>query len=334
MNRFYYWIIAVNLAVVNGAAGKEEPLVQQIRSAVQHEAFTVNALVQSGFRYSLGDDNFQGGRTFEAANARLSFRGNLDGGFFYRLFFNLVKEPNLLDAYIGYRFSDALRITTGAMKPKQTLDFIPDPGSMDFIDRTHITDLLVQSREIGVSFEGDVGGLYYFSGIFNGNKLSSNNNNEFYGIGRLQYTLGDLQLAVQGSHGNSPGVQTGNAGPVLQGKRTIYGGDVRLKAERLLLAAEYLAGSLDLDSTAGSDKKDLISGYYITAGYRILEKTMLLSRWQSWGYREQDFRDHQVTFGINHNFTGVTRLQLNADAYFPEKSDRQYGLSLLLQVQF
>lgn len=82
MNRFYYWIIAVNLAVVNGAAGKEEPLVQQIRSAVQHEAFTVNALVQSGFRYSLGDDNFQGGRIFEAANARLSFRGNLDGGFF------------------------------------------------------------------------------------------------------------------------------------------------------------------------------------------------------------------------------------------------------------
>lgn len=332
MKHFYLGIIAAHLIVLTYAATDEEPLAQQISSAVQQEAFTVNALVQSGFRYSLADDNFQGGRTFEAANARLSFRGNLDGGFYYRLFFNLVKEPNLLDAYIGYRFSDALRITTGAMKPKQTLDFIPDPGSTDFIDRTHITGLLVQSREIGVSFEGDLGGLYYFSGIFNGNKLSSNNNNELYGIGRLQYTFEDLQIAVQGSYGNSPGVQTGNAGPVLRGSRTILGGDVRLEAEPLLLAAEYLAGSLE--TTDFSDRKEFISGYYLTIGYRLFAGTMLLGRWQSWSAREQDYWDNQATLGLNHNFTSVTSCQLNADAYFPEKSAARYGLSFLLQVQF
>lgn len=332
MKRLSWVIIAFNLIVLNSTTADEEPLAQQIRSAVQREAFTFNALVQSACRYSLADDRFQGGRTFEAANARLSLRGNLDGGFYYRLLFNLVKEPNLLDAYIGYRLSDAMRITMGAMKPKQSLDYIPNPGSTDFIDRARITGLLVQSREIGVSFEGNVGGLYYFSGIFNGNKLSSNNNNELYGIGRLQYTFKDLQIAVQGSHGNSPGVQSGSAGPVLRGSRTILGGDIRLEADRLLLAAEYLAGSLE--TVADTTKMELISGYYITAGYRILEKTMLLSRWQSWGYREQDFRDYQFSFGFNHNFTGITSCQLNADAYFPEKSAARYGLSFLLQVQF
>ncbi len=319
------------------AFAQEEPLAKQIQSKVQHEAFTINALLQAGFRYSLANDNFQGGRTFEAANARLSFRGMLDGKFYYRLFFNMVREPNLLDAFIGYRLSDALRITTGVMKPRQTQDYIPDPGSTDFIDRTQITGLLVQSREIGISAEGDVNGFYYYSGLFNGNKMSSNNNNKFYGIGRLQYTFnnllpGTLQLAVQGSYGYSPNVRSGSFGPMLRGERAIYGGDMRWETDRILLAAEYLAGQLETEDIA--DKKEEISGYYVTGGYQVLSETMILGRWQSWGYKEMNYRDNQFTFGINHNFTSITSFQFNFDSYFPDNGDKQHGLSLLYQVQF
>jgi hypothetical protein len=171
-------IFVVILSVITtNVRGQEEPLADQIKDVIQHEAFRVNALVQAGFRYSFSDDGFQGGRTFEAANARLSFRGTIDGKFYYRVLLNVVSEPNLLDAFAGYKHSDAFRITAGAMKPKQTLDFIPDPGSTDFVDRTKITGLLVGSREIGVSAEGEVDNFYYYTGLFNGSRLSDNNNN-------------------------------------------------------------------------------------------------------------------------------------------------------------
>ena len=337
MKRIYITILVVIILLMNNARAQEEPLAEQIQSRIQHEAFTVNALVQAGFRYSLANDEFQGGRTFEAANARLSFRGMLDGKFYYRVFFNMVSEPNLLDAFIGYQQSDALRITAGAMKPKQTQDYIPDPGSTDFIDRTKITGLLVQSREIGVSVDGDVNGFYYYSGLFNGNKMLSNNNNKFYGIGRLQYTFkniipGTLQLAVQGSYGDSPNVRSGSIGPMLRGERTIYGGDMRLETDHFLLAAEYLAGQLEIADIG--NKKEEIRGYYVTAGYKLFKETMLLGRWQSWGFQEMNYRDNQFTFGINQNFTSLTSFQFNFDSYLPEDGDKQLGLSLLLQVQF
>ncbi len=105
----------------NSTLAQYDNSLDQIKSTIQKDAFTVNSLLQSGFRYSLQDDNFQSGRTFEAANARFSVKGILDYKFYYRIHFNLVREPNLLDAYIGYKFNDALSITTGAMKPNRYL---------------------------------------------------------------------------------------------------------------------------------------------------------------------------------------------------------------------
>jgi hypothetical protein len=314
-----------------------EPLAEQLREVIQHEAFTVNIFVKSGLRYSFLDDNFQNGRTFEVSRARLGFRGMIDRRFFYRVIINLVREPNLTDAFIGYHHSDELRITAGAHKPNQTLDFIPPPDKTDFVDRTKITGLLVQSREIGVSAEGDINDFYYFAGVFNGNRLSVNNNNRFYGIGRLQYTIpdlipGNIQVAISGSHGNSEGVRSGSTGPVLRGERTIYGADLRIDNGRYLFAAEYLAGNIETEEI--EDRKETISGYYCTCGYRLLERTITLARWQSWAYRDPGLRDHQLTIGLNHDFTELTALQVNLDAYFPDIEDSQYGLSVMLQVKF
>ncbi len=335
---------------------QDEPLSEQIRSAVQHEAFTLNLLLQGGFRFSLEDDDFQGGRTFEAANARLNLRGTIDRRFFYRLQLNMVREPNLLDAFVGYKLHDAFRITAGAMKPQQSPDFIPGAHETDFIDRTRISGLLVNAREIGVSAEGDIGGFYYYAGIFNGTRLESNNNNKFYGIGRLQYTIahnntGKVRLGVQGSHGNSPGVFSGSSGPLLRGKRTIYGSDIRIETERFLLLAEFISGDATISYKYEDDETNYwpsppviseidenISGYYITSGYNLFSNTMFLARWQSWGYKEAGWRDNQLTFGVNHDFTSLASFQFNFDTYLPynidEDKDNQYGISLILQVYF
>lgn len=330
---FFTQLFAI-LTWISTVYAQSDSSAQQLKAKFEHEAFTVNALIQSGFRYSLADDTFQGGRTFEAANARLSFRGIFDDKFYYRIFYNLVGEPNLLDAFVGYRHSERLRISAGAMKPKQTQDYIPDPGSTDFIDRTHITGLLVQSREIGVSAEGDINGLYYFTGLFNGTKLRTNNNNSFYGIARVQFTIkdlipGTLQMALHGSHGNSPNVRSGSSGPRLLGERTIYGIDARWETDSILLAAEYLAGHLE---TVDYSKEQII-GYYVTVGYNIINNTMVLGRWQSWGSNKWDYQNQQLTVGMNHSVSAFTSIQLNIDSYFPENDEQQHGLSFLVQIQ-
>lgn len=316
---------------------QNEALNNQTGSPVQSENFTFSALIQAGLRYSLQNDSFQGGRKFEVPTVRLIIKGMVESKFFYKVNFDLAREPNLLDAYIGYRHNEALRITAGAMKPRQSLDYIPDPGSTYFIDRARITGLLVQSREIGLSAEGAIKGFYYFAGIFNGNKTLSVNNNKFYGIARLQYTFesltdGVLQLAVQGSYGNSDGTRSGNTGPILRGERAIFGSDLRWELNRLILAAEYMAGKLE--TTDILDTSERINGYYITAGYKVRDKTQLFIRWQSWAYKEEDFRDYQLSFALKHSFSNIISLRLGFDSYFPEDVDNQYGLSLHMQVKF
>ncbi len=332
-------ILAVLLLSFVSVSAQDEPLARQIKEKVQHEAFTVNSIMQTGVRYSLADDGFQGGRTFELGNARISLRGNIDNGFYYRLFVNFAGEPNLLDAYIGYRLNDGLRFTLGAMKPKQSLDYIPSPASTDFIDRTRIAGLLIQSRELGLSAEGDLGGFYYFAGLFNGNKhRAGNNNNKFYTIGRAQYTFteivpGYLQFAVQGSYGDTPGVQTGNAGPVLSGKRSIMGADFRIETNNFLLSAEYLTGDLEIELN-DAEQTETISGYYITSGFNISGKTMILGRWQNWNRKIENTDDNQLTIGVNQGITSITSMQFNFDTYFPHSGDTQYGLSVLFQIAF
>jgi hypothetical protein len=317
----------------------EEPLADRLREVLHHEAFTLNALIQTGAAFSFDDDDFVGGRAFSLDNARVSMRGKIDGRFFYRVLFNLASEPNILDAYIGYHQSDAFRVSIGAMKPQQTADYIPHPGATDFISRAAITGLLVQSREIGLAAEGDHKGFYYYAGLFNGTGLSGLNNNKFYGIGRLQYTFdieamenSTLKVGLQGSHGDTPGVLSGNSGPTLSGKRTIFGGDLRLEANKFLFAAEYLTGDLEVSLIPGPS--EVISGFYFTTGYWVLERTMVLGRWQSYAFDLDDFRDNQLSLGLTHLFTDLTSFLINFETFFPEYGDAKYGVMLGMQVMF
>ena len=329
-----FCIIVCSLPI---CAQENTSLDDQLRAYLQKDYFTLNVLLQSEVRYSFRDDDFQGGRTFNVANARISLGGKLHGGFFYRVLINASPEPALLDAFVGYRLDDAFSLSIGAMKPRQTLDYIPDPGSHNFVDRTTMTDLLVGSREIGLSATGDLGGFYYYAGIFNGNRLNSNKNNKFYGIGRVQYTVkelfpGYIQIAISGSRGNTGGTVSGSSGPLLRGQREIVGSDIELKWKRLYLAAEYLQGKLETVDLPNTN--ELISGYYLTGGLRLSNKVMTFGRWQSWTYKELGSTENKLTLGTNISFTEIVGLVVNLDAYMSDLGDTQYGASCIFQIQF
>lgn len=322
---------------------KQLPLYDQIKKSIKQETFNLNVLVQSGGSLSLQDDDFLGGKTFKLYNARIILRGKLDGGFFYGLQVNFVKEPNLVDAFVGYKQSKYFRVSLGAMKPKQTQDFIAPPNKTDFIGHTKINALLVQSCELGLAMEGDVSGLYYFLGLFNGNKLSLAKKDSYYGVGRLQYNMkevlgGKLQLGVQSSYGYTPydsvkPLRSGSSGPIIRGKRFIYGADIRLKTKKLLLAAEYMGGNIETQRFISSD--EVIDGYYITAGYSVLEKTMVLARWQNWNQKKKKINNNMLTIGVNQKITNITKAQLNFDVFVPDgNAKNKYGVSFLMQIVF
>lgn len=314
----------------------EPGMDDQFRSMLTQDYFRVNMLVQSVARFSFEDNSFLGGRGFSVPNARVSLRGNVDGGFYYRVFVNMASEPNLLDAFVGYRYDERLRITAGAQKPTQTLDFTPPPQNIEFISRARITGQLVQSREIGVSAQGDFDNLYYYFGVFNGNRLRNNNNNRLYTIGRLQYTINDvipgfIKVAGSGSFGNSSGVQSGNAGPVLGGERTIFGVDIHAETDLVLFKAEFLTGDLELP---GGLLKEKISGYYLTGGYKVRDNTQLLARYQTVFYDLSDFWESQITLGAKRQVTSLISFRFNLDIYSPKSGDPQYGASTMMQFNF
>jgi hypothetical protein len=332
-----FLIIFFSAGFVNRVLSQDEPPADYIRNFTQHESFRINVFIRTGFRYSYYNDNFQNGRRFEVADGVLNIAGILDGRFYYRLLFNMAREPNLLESFVGYKHNEGLRLTLGALKPRQTLDYIPSPAVMDFIYRTRITGLLVQTREIGFSADGDIEDFYYFAGIFNGNRLINNNNNKFYFISRFQYSLRDIvpglvQAGVSGSYGDSEGTRSGFSGPLLRGERMIYGADIKMETGRILLAAEYLEGILETVDLP--DTKETISGYYFTGGYSLFKRTRVLARWQSLEYKVQHFRAKQLTLAINHHFTGNVNFQFNTDSYFPENGENNYGASLMLRVLF
>ena len=308
-------------------------------SLPKNEKMDIKVALKPGIKYSLADDNFQGGRVFDIKFAAIVMEGKLEKGFSYFVKVNMANEPNLLDAYIKYTYSEQLIFSAGAMKPKQTLDFIPDAVSTDFAFRAKITELLVDSREVGLSLEGDIGRFYYFSGLYNGAGLSKYNNNKFYGVGRLQYTFNishsaDLKVGVHGSHGHTPGVRSGSYGPVVSGDKTLFGSDFRLETGRLLLAAEYSTGLIYTEDDNKDEYRETISGYFFTAGYSVLKYTQLLGRWQGWAFKEKDLLYNQYTLGINQKFSKKVGAQLNFDSYLPDKGDHKSGFSLALKVTF
>ena len=338
--------LALNLLITGlfsmNAFAQGTSIDENLKESLRKEYFTVNMLMQTEGRYSFGDEKIYGRSQFGVANARISIRGNLDKGFFYRLYTNFSSEPELLDAFIGYKLGEGLRITTGQMKPKQTLDYIPNPGATDFIDRAVITGKLVASREIGIALDGNIGDVSYYAGAFNGrNPLEIPEQDDLYFIGRLQYTFRDLvpgfiQIAVNGSHGGSASGNMGGSGPDIEGKRTTYGADFRLESNQWILAAEYLAGEYQLLNTS---EDEMMDGYYATLGYAVNDEVTILSRWQNYSLDHQDFNaldtsSDMLTLGLNIQTTEFISFQVNAEMLMPDNQDNQFGLSGVFQLQF
>ncbi len=330
----YTAVLLYSLISMSGALAQDTLSTEAVmRQHLQKPFFTLNMFVQVDAGISLLENGSVEAYSFRARTARLSFSGIIDSGFYYRIFFDVAPEPVLLDAFIGYRFSELYRIQAGAMKPNQSLDYIPKPVDHHFTSRAEITRLLLASRELGIAAEGNWRQWEYYLGGFNGLGFNTGNNRHVYWIGRVQYNMTEaFQSAVSASHGNSPGRVSGSIGPMLRGTRTLYGADLQYEDGHLYFAAEYQQGKLETE--AFPEDKEIIAGMYFTGGVRWSESVMLYTRWQQWNYTLQAKTESAITWGIYTHLTPLFSLKLNIDAYMPYRSANRYGLSASLQMKF
>ena len=314
-------------------AQSDEPLTDQMRELLKSEAFNVGFLFQSDVTFSFKDDNFLGGDAFGLGPTRLKFDGISDGGFSYKMALELRRSPTVWDASVGYKKSDAFGIKTGMHKVDIGLDLQPGPGSIDFISRARLINLMTNRREVGVTAYGDIDQFDYAIGVYNGTGRNLQNDDNFMYLLKGGYTFdlndgGTLYVVANGALNGTVGENIG--GLTTEGDRLLYGGYVDYESDSWFGSAELLITEFE---SIQLPEEETITGAYVTIGNRVTDEDELLVRWDYIGYDLRDTNSSLYILGWNHQFTSVVSLQINALAQF-EENEEFFGLAGNFQYQF
>lgn len=307
---------------------------EMIDQYLKQDYLQLNVLLQSNARYSIHETEFQGGRTFQIPNARVGLSGELDENFYYRVLYNVAREQSLLDAFIGWEYTDQFRVQLGAMKPRFSADFIPDPVTHDFVDRSRLPGHLELTRQIGVMAMGDVSRFTWYAGVFNGNRLRENDNNKFDFLARLEGSEpvadGVLDLGVNAMYGETT---KSPVGVFIAVNRRIFGADIRYDDQNVLFAAEYLNGYFE---SVDFDREETINGFYVTGGHYFEEDLLAMLRWQKMLHTAGEFFEgSQVTLGVKKIMTSLVSVEANFDVYNPGTDEEtQFGITLNANILF
>lgn len=313
----------------------QEPLADRMRENLKSEEFNVGFLLQSLANFSFTDEEFNGGNKFDIGATRLTFGGSVDNGFLYKMQMDFRRTVSILDAQVGYAFSDDFRIITGAFKPFLSIDLDPNPGAADFINRARQVRAMMNSREIGITALGESGNLNYRVGMYNGNGLSRTNDGGFLYTARLGYLIpsenSEFRIGFNGAVNQTEMERVGNTGLISTGDRVLYGFFLQYDSETIFGDFEFLQTQFD---TPEPDIDETITGFFATLGTHLSEKTDLLARWDHLEFDEFGQSSELLIFGLNHQATRLISFQTNLLTFIPESGDTQVGLSGNFQFQF
>jgi hypothetical protein len=328
-------IVILNSPILS--AQEPEPLADQLEERLKSETFSVGILLQSLALFSFEDDGFNGGRKFDLGATRLDIRGLVDGNFIYRLQLDFRRQTSVLDAQVGYLFSDNFRLIAGAFKPYLSAELDPSPGNTDFINRARLVSAMMNSREIGATALGESNGFYYRFGMYNGTGLSRSNDNRFLYTVRLGYDTdvngGTLGVGFNGAINQTRMESVGNTGLTSQGDRNVYGAFIRYDGDVVFGTFELLQTRFDAQNFNGNE--ETITGFYGTIGTRISQNDELLARWDRLDFDLRGDSSDLFTFGWNHQATRLISFQTNLLMQFDsDEDDASYGVAGNFQFHF
>jgi|AntRauTorcE11897_2_1112592.scaffolds.fasta_scaffold00204_23 hypothetical protein len=315
--------------------------IEELRDKVKSESFNLSTLILVQGDFGFNKDGVAGRRGFNVPQARVKLDGKLDGGFSYKLYADFADEFTLLDAEIGYMLNENNQIIVGAQKPGLSKEFFTGPQNIDFYRRTFVVVALAQERDFGVRLAGDLrGNMNYSLGVFNGNGLARNNDNNFYYVGRLGYLRGSEESgSIEGGLNFSYGevVNSSIAGgilPNIDGERLTYGGDLRLENENIILATEVLGARLDY---IGFTESDNVFGFHLTSGYKIDHNSTILARYET---LQSDLLgagvdQDRILLGFKENPTAQTGFRINYLLPLNHGSEfRDHGIVTTMHIGF
>ena len=320
------------------SAQTEEPLGDRMKENLKSEEFNVIILLQTFGNVTFTDREFNDSNGFELDANRLGVRGVLDGKLSYTLQLEFTDAPSILDARMGYAFSDKFQIIAGSYKPRLSADLDPNPGITDFIDRARPVGAMMNNREIGLTLLGENKGFNYAFGMYNGNRLQNESDGRLLYTGRLSYSFGSddnsLELGLNGAINQTENERVGRSGLTSTGDRTIFGFYAEFDKAPLFGTFEYLQSDFDaLELQA----EETISGFYGTLGTNITERDQILARWDHLEYNLTDRNSDLLILAWKRKITSLFSIHVNGLALLGSEEfngENQYGIKTNFQLQF
>ncbi len=294
---------------------EDETIYEEYLKYFKKEYLSVDMLFQAVADFQ-PERSVAGNNGFYLSNMRLRMYGTLDKNFSYYFVANFLVSPILLDASIGYKFTDALKISAGQFKAPFSKEFLMYPSDIDFVNRAQATALLSPRRDIGVQLSGQFAGnlLEYRVGIFNGNGPNKifNDNNSFLYVARIsakpKTENNNYEIGLNAGYNDNSNSRIFTKS--FEGKRSFFGGDFRAEIENFLFATEVIMNKLDGKIDSVQSKKDPY-GYHITLGYKPFNKHQFLLRYDN--LSTEGIISNSEFYIIGYNFwpTRIAELQIN-----------------------
>ncbi|WP_158278723.1 porin [Rhodohalobacter mucosus] len=335
---YFSTILLIILLSAPNLQAQDEPLGDRMKEKLKSEEFNVTFLMQTFGNVTFTDREFNDSNGFELDANRLGFRGVLDGNFSYRLQLEYTDSPTILDARLGYTFSDQLEVQVGSFKPRLSADLDPNPGITDFIDRARQVGATMNNREIGITLLGESSGWGYAFGMYNGNRLQNENDGRFLYTGRLSYTFGEdgnsLEFALNGAFNQTENERVGKSGLTSAGDRELYGIYAQFEKNPLFGTFEYLQSSFDAVELLA---EETISGFFATLGTNISERDQVIARWDHLEYDVINQESDLLILAFKRKVTSLISIHINGLALLGSEEfngENQFGVKTNLQFQF
>jgi phosphate-selective porin OprO and OprP len=349
---------ADSVRAVIAIKAQDDKAKQKKFNITSSKALTLNGYTQARFQ-SLQEPGKKDG--FDIRRARLDLKGVITEKWDYRMQLDFASSPKILDATIGFRLGDYLKVTAGQFKVPFSMENLTASNRLESIDRSQVVEALVargkdvignhNGRDIGLQLGGSfirIGDRFlveYAVGVFNGSGINpaaitsskdfagrdiygsivDNNETKDFSGRLLFHPIAGLDIG--GSYYNGYDMwTTSKTDPAKNQVRKRIGGELSYALNNLSFKGEYIQGT---------DAKTDRSGWYAQAGYYFIpKKFQVIIKYDSYDPdldKDKNISTNYVTC-LSYYFNDFTRLQ-GSFTYRDEEGTQINNDVIALQLQ-